>query len=128
MSPVPARATLVELPSRANSIARKPDHGEGATLRATQPNHLIKPQPSQQFPTIKKDKTRSRVWGLLGIKGKKSKDVLAQEDNRAAPAANILQRLDTLTPSKRQSSLRLTCVQVSELMKQYQRECLPSTR
>lgn len=105
MSPVPARATLVELPSRANSLARKPDNGDGATIRPIPPSHLVKQQPqsqpSQPAPAIRKDKTRSRVWGLLGIKGKKSKDVLAQDDGRTAPAANILQRLDTLTPSKR---------------------------
>lgn len=106
MSPVPARATLVELPSRVNSLAKKPEQGGGAggTVRPIQPSHLGKPSASQQVPTIRKEKTRSRVWGLLGIKGKKSKDVLSQENTRAVPSANILQRLDTLTPSKRKLS------------------------
>lgn len=105
MSPVPARATLVELPSRANSTIRRP------SIPIPSPRQLASAQPivdTQASPkAIKKEKTRSRVWGLLGLRSKKSKDLLSKATppvGYVAPVRSIGKKdQDTLTPSKGQS-------------------------
>ena len=107
MSPVPARATLVELPSRANSTIRRP------SVPIPSPRQLaVSAQPAvvevQASPkAIKKEKTRSRVWGLLGIRSKKSKDVLtkaAPPVGYIAPTRAVVQQdQHTLTPSRGKS-------------------------
>jgi len=107
MSPVPARATLVELHSRANSTVRRPN------VPIPSPRQLaVSAQPPvvefQASPkAIKKEKTRSKVWGLLGIRSKKSKDVLtkaAPPVGYIAPARAVVQQdQHTLTPSRGKS-------------------------
>ena len=101
MSPVPARATLVELPSRANSTVRRP------SIPIPSPRQLVAVKPVETViaspKAIKKEKTKSRVWGLLGIRSKKSKDVLTKATapvEVAAPAPVFKQDKDTLTPSR----------------------------
>jgi len=115
MSPVPARATLVELPSRANSTVRRP------SVPIPSPRQLaVSAQPPvievQASPkAIKKEKTRSRVWGLLGIRSKKSKDVLtkvAPPVGYIAPARAVVQQdQHTLTPSRGKSLCSQPCVE-----------------
>lgn len=106
MSPVPARATLVELPSRANSIARRPTNGS-TPAPPIPPAVTVQQKPPQPIePSIKKEKTKSRVWGLLGIKPKKSRDlasqmVVAQSD---VPNVRAAHKIDTLTPSRCEST------------------------
>jgi len=105
MSPVPTRATLVELPSRSNPTVRRP------SVPIPSPRQLASARPpvgeAQASPkAIKKEKTKSRVWGLLGIRTKKSKDVLT----KSAPVEPVAplrpttkQDQDTLTPSRSES-------------------------
>jgi hypothetical protein len=103
MSPVPARATLVELPSRANSTVRRP------SIPIPSPRQLASAQVVEKVDAspkaIKKEKTKSRVWGLLGMRSKKSKDILAKATAsvETAPAPVVKQDKDTLTPSRGQS-------------------------
>jgi len=103
MSPVPARATLVELPSRSKSTVRRP------SIPIPSPRQLASARPlvveAQASPkAIKKEKTKSRVWGLLGIRTKRSKDVLTKpaliEPIAAPPKPTFKQDQDTLTPSR----------------------------
>jgi len=103
MSPVPARATLVELPTRANSTVRKPSVPVPSPrqLAVSAQSALVEVQSSPK--AIKKEKTRSRVWGLLGIRSKKSKDILtkaAPPVGYVAARAVVQQDKDTLTPSR----------------------------
>lgn len=103
MSPVPARATLVELPSRANSTVRKPTNPAVAVhpILLPSPVHHKVSQPFQ--PTIKKEKTKSRVWGMLCIKSKKSRDMMADPESTEGRAYDVSHKGDTLTPSRRKS-------------------------
>jgi hypothetical protein len=117
MSPVPARATLVELPSRANSTIRRPsDPIPSPRQLAVSAQSSVADRTSVPVTcppvaqAIKKEKTKSRVWGLLGIKSRKSKDVLAGKAAVAAvpatvaasPARHTIRTSirDALTPSK----------------------------
>ena len=119
---------MVELPSRANSTVRRP------SIPIPSPRQLaVSSQPPvvevQASPkAIKKDKTRSRVWGLLGIRSKKSKDVLtkaAPPVGYVAPARAVVhQDHDTLTPSRGGSCPADSC---AETNKQCQNECPRST-
>jgi hypothetical protein len=105
MSPVPARATLVELPSRNNSTIRRP------SIPIPSPRQLASAPPVVEVhaspKAIKKEKTKSRVWGLLGLRSKKSKDLLskvAPPVEHIAPARKIVNKdQDTLTPSRGKS-------------------------
>lgn len=100
MSPKPARATLVELPSRANSVIRKPEPASSGTLRAIPSPRQVK-ESQNHSATLKKEKTRSKVWGLLGIKPRKSKDLMASTEGPVPPPAVQPARLvKVLTPSK----------------------------
>jgi hypothetical protein len=103
MSPVPARATLVELPSRANSTVRRP------SIPIPSPRQLASAQLVEKVDAspkaIKKENAKSRVWGLLGIRSKKSKDVLAKATapvETAGPALVVKHDKNTLTPSRGQ--------------------------
>jgi hypothetical protein len=109
---------LVELPSRANSTVRRP------SVPIPSPRQLaVSSQPpvvevSASPKAIKKEKTRSRVWGLLGIRSKKSKDVLAKAAppvGYVAPArAAVQQDQNTLTPSRGESCPLKSCVDTDD--------------
>jgi hypothetical protein len=109
---------LVELPSRANSTVRRP------SVPIPSPRQLaVSSQPpvvevSASPKAIKKEKTRSRVWGLLGIRSKKSKDVLAKAAppvGYVAPArAAVQQDQNTLTPSRGESCPLTSCVDTDD--------------
>lgn len=105
MSPVPARATLVELPSRSNSTVRRPSVPIPSPRQLASAQTVVDVHASPK--AIKKEKTKSRVWGLLGIRSKKSKDVLAKVApvEHIAPVLKPIKQIqNTLTPSRGESS------------------------
>ena len=77
-APITSKATLVQLPPRSSSIGRVlPDARPTTPIEAFVANQPAQPtQPAQDHTSrpepLKREKTKSRIWGLLGGKQKKT--------------------------------------------------------
>lgn len=93
--PMTSKATLVQLPPRSTSIGRVlPKARPIASIQA--PIAEQEPQPLSETKSrpepLKREKTKSRIWGLLGGKQKKAQvrpEIRVVRDPEAAPRSGV---------------------------------------